>query len=133
MKVYKLTDAQRLAYNNTQWGKGVTHTANGEGKLCGPGWLHHYSDLFLAVLLNPVHTNISGSLRLWEAEAWLSGEDRSSDKARTARATVVAEWATLVSHTAEVAWVTVAAVTAATTKHINLPKIAHEVVCGEPE
>ena len=67
MKLYKLTDAQDQTKNATQWGTGITHTTNGEGDLCGPGWLHAYEDPLLAVLHNLIHGNFKAP-HLWEAE-----------------------------------------------------------------
>ena len=67
MKLYKLTDKKDQTRNATQWGTGITHTTNGEGDLCGPGWLHAYEDPLLAVLHNPIHGNFKAP-HLWEAE-----------------------------------------------------------------
>ena len=67
MKLYKLTDEQDQTKNATQWGEGVMHIANGEGDLCGPGWLHAYEDPLLAVLHNPIYGNFKAP-HLWEAE-----------------------------------------------------------------
>ena len=72
--VYKLTDENAQTFNATQWGENVTHTASGEGDLCGPGWLHAYSDPLLAVLLNPIHANFEHP-RLWECEATVGKDD----------------------------------------------------------
>jgi hypothetical protein len=74
MKLYKLTNKTHQTYNNTQWGEGVTHETNGEGELCGAGWLHAYLDPYLAVLLNPIHGAIRNPV-LWEAEG--EGEFKS--------------------------------------------------------
>ena len=74
MKFYKLTDANGQTKNNTQWGEGVTHAGTGEGPLCGPGWIHFYTDPLLAVLLNPIHGNFQ-SLRLWETEGEVGARD----------------------------------------------------------
>ena len=68
---YKLTDANDRTYNNTQWGKHVTHTASGAGALCGAGWIHVYTHPLLALLLNPIHGNFRDP-HLWECEC--SGE-----------------------------------------------------------
>ena len=68
MLVYKLTDENNRTYNNTQWGEGVTHTASGRGEMCGPGWIHFYTDPLLAVLLNPIHADFYNP-NCWEAEA----------------------------------------------------------------
>ena len=65
-KYYKLTDRNNKTMNHTQWGPGVTHRTNGEGELCGPGWLHCYEHPLLAVLLNPIHSNFQ-TPKLWEA------------------------------------------------------------------
>jgi hypothetical protein len=73
-KLYKLTDVDGYTRNNTRWGKNVTHTTDGSGELCGPGWLHAYTDPLLAVLLNPIHCNYS-SFRLWEAEGEIGKND----------------------------------------------------------
>lgn len=62
MKAYKLTDENHQTRNETQWGENITHYTNGEGELCGPGWLHYYNDPLLAVLLNPVHAGLSVTL-----------------------------------------------------------------------
>ena len=67
MKLYKLTDEKDQTKNATQWGTGITHTTNGEGDLCGPGWLHAYEDPLLAVLHNPIHGAFIDP-HLWEAE-----------------------------------------------------------------
>ena len=68
MKAYKLTNQDMQTYNNTQWVLGEAKTTNGEGYLCGPGWLHFYSHPLLAVFLNPIHANFSNP-RLFEIEA----------------------------------------------------------------
>lgn len=75
MKVYKLTDKNNQTRNKTQWGENVTHETDGSGDLCGPGWLHAYSDPLLAVLLNPIHADFYKP-RLWEAQ----GEGISKDE-----------------------------------------------------
>jgi hypothetical protein len=67
MKLYKLTDENAQTYGGCQWGEGVTHTASGEGELCGPGWIHAYEHPLLAVLHNPIHGNFENP-RLWECE-----------------------------------------------------------------
>jgi hypothetical protein len=73
MKLYKLTNQNCETWNHTKWGEGVTHTADGAGDLCGPGWLHAYEDPLIAVLLNPIHADIEYPI-LWGAEG--SGEVR---------------------------------------------------------
>ena len=74
MKLYKLTDEHDQTYNQTQWGENVTHTVNGEGELCGLGWIHAYTDPLLAVLLNPIHANFVNP-HLWEAEGEIGKTD----------------------------------------------------------
>ena len=65
-RVYKLTTQQNTTHNDTPWGTNVSHKTDGEGDLCGPGWLHAYTDPLLAVLLNPQHANIINP-KLWLA------------------------------------------------------------------
>jgi len=66
---YKLTDSNSRSYNNTQWGPGITHEVTGGRNLCGPGWLHYYSDPLLAVILNPIFGNFRPkTMQLWECE-----------------------------------------------------------------
>ena len=74
MKLYKLTDEHDQTYNQTQWGENVTHTVNGEGELCGLGWIHAYTDPLLAVLFNSIHTNFVNP-HLWEAEGEIGKTD----------------------------------------------------------
>jgi len=72
--LYKLTDENGQTYNKTQWAEGTTHTTNGEGDLCGPGWIHAYTDPLLAVLLNPLHANFRSPI-MWEAEGEIGKTD----------------------------------------------------------
>lgn len=74
MKLYKLTDENGRTYNSTQWGPGVTHSGTGEGYLCGPGWIHAYTDPLLAVLLNPIHGEFERP-RLWECKGKVAKTD----------------------------------------------------------
>jgi len=67
MKLYKLTNEKDQTYGKTQWGENIEHTTDGSGNLCGPGWLHAYTDPLLAILLSPIHTNFNDP-HLWEAE-----------------------------------------------------------------
>lgn len=68
MKLYKLTNARGQTMYNTQWGKNVTHTADGKScALCNDHWLHAYTDPVLAVLMNHVHADIDDPL-LWKCE-----------------------------------------------------------------
>ena len=56
--LYKLTDQKMQTHGGFQWKLGETNTASGAGGLCGPGWLHAYTDANVAVLLNPIQANI---------------------------------------------------------------------------
>ena len=66
-KAYKLTDANMQTRNNTQWVLQEFKETSGKGNLCGPGWLHYYSDPLLAAFLNPIHANFAAP-RLFEIE-----------------------------------------------------------------
>jgi len=67
--VYKLTEKNGRTKGDTQWGKNVSHTAKGKGKvLCSNGFIHYYTHPLLAVLLNPIHADFTYP-KLWEAEA----------------------------------------------------------------
>lgn len=68
-KLYKLTNANGQTRNNTQWGKGMTHSGTGEGELCSEGWIHAYTHPLLAVLFNPIHAKFE-TPRLWEARGF---------------------------------------------------------------
>jgi hypothetical protein len=74
--LYKLTSQSLTTHNDFPWTLGVpaTATATGEGDLCGPSWLHAYTDPLLAVLLNPIHANIKDP-RLFRAEGTVGAED----------------------------------------------------------
>jgi len=75
MKLYKLTDNKDRTYNKTQWGEGVTHTATGDGiDLCSNGYIHAYTDPYLALFLNPIHANFR-NCHLWEAEGDVIKDD----------------------------------------------------------
>ena len=65
--VYKLTDENMRTYGGCQWEIGVAKTSSGEGELCGPGWLHAYTDPLLAVFLNPLYAKFKKP-RLFECE-----------------------------------------------------------------
>lgn len=69
MKKYKLTDQNLQTRNGFQWQIGVEVQTDGvEKTLCNDSWLHCYSHPLLAVLLNPIHANISNP-RLFEVKA----------------------------------------------------------------
>ena len=75
MELIKLTDAKGRTYGNTQWGENVTHEVQWSGQFCGPGCIHAYQDLYVALLLNPIHAAFDKP-RAWKAE----GEVLTSDK-----------------------------------------------------
>ena len=68
MLVYKLTNQKLTTHDGCAWVIGEWHSTDGHGNLCGPGWLHAYTDPLLAVLLNPMHAAFVAP-RLFEAEA----------------------------------------------------------------
>ena len=74
MKLYKLTDENHETHNNTKWGEGVEHTADGKGPLCSKHWVHAYEDARIASLLNPIHCNFKNPV-LWEAEGEVGEKD----------------------------------------------------------
>ena len=68
--VYKLTDNNNKSKNNTQWGVGVTISAEGDEnqELCTDGWIHVYKSAELAFLLQPAHVNYTDTpYRVWVA------------------------------------------------------------------
>lgn len=68
MKLIKLTDDKNQTFNNTQWAPGVTHTVDGDSKeLCNGHWIHAYRDIYLALLMNPLHGNFN-PVHVWEAK-----------------------------------------------------------------
>ena len=76
--LYKLTtqDYKTRAgeSNETQWGKGVTHTAGGSGALCSDAWIHAYTHPLLAVIFNPIHASIDNPV-LWKCEGVVGKTD----------------------------------------------------------
>ena len=74
MKLIKLTSANGQTYGGCQWGENVEHTAPGTGELCGPGYIHAYTDSLLAVLFNVIHANFESPLG-WEADGDVERED----------------------------------------------------------
>ncbi len=68
MKKYKLTDQNMQTYKGFQWelNKEVCTDGN-SNKLCNSHWLHYYHHLLLAILLNPIHSNIINP-RLFECK-----------------------------------------------------------------
>lgn len=81
MKLYKLTTADgrtRLGeQNECQWGENITHRGTGKGGLCGPGFIHAYTDPLLAVMFNPIHADYSNP-QLWECEGDVALSDRGT-------------------------------------------------------
>ncbi len=76
MKRYKLTTRELTTHNGFQWEIGKEVKTDGSGDLCSKVWLHCYTSPLLAVLLNPIHANISNP-RIWSVFA---GGDRKEDK-----------------------------------------------------
>jgi hypothetical protein len=72
--IYKLTDQDMRTHNGFQWTLNKEETASGEGNLCGPGFLHAYTDPLLAILLNPIHADIK-SPRLFKGTGTVSKTD----------------------------------------------------------
>jgi hypothetical protein len=64
---YKLTDSIMKTYGGYLWTLGEFNETSGKGGLCGPGWLHYYSDAKLAAFLNPMHAKFAQP-RLFEIE-----------------------------------------------------------------
>jgi hypothetical protein len=69
--LYKLTDqdgyTRQGETNETLWAENTTHEATGFGGLCTSGVIHAYTHPLIAVLMNPIHANLSNPL-LWECE-----------------------------------------------------------------
>ena len=65
-RVYKLTNQDNKTLNDMLWGDNVSHETSGDGELCGPVWLHAYTDKLLAVFLNPIHGRFKNP-KLWIA------------------------------------------------------------------
>jgi len=74
MKLIKLTDKNGQTYGNTQWAEGVTHTVEWSGQFCGPGCIHVYKDIYVALMLNPIHANFS-TPRAWNATGKMLADD----------------------------------------------------------
>ena len=69
MKKYKLTDQNMRTHRGFQWRLNEEQIVNGNSNnLCNSHWLHYYHSPLLAVLLNPIHANISNP-RLFEVKA----------------------------------------------------------------
>ena len=74
MKLVKLTDSEGNTYRNTYWDVGVTHKVKWGGQLCEPGCIHAYTDLTLALFLNPIHASFDNP-RAWLAEGEIKLND----------------------------------------------------------
>ena len=90
MKVYKLTTQDMTTHGDCRWVRGKTKETSGEGGLCGPGWLHWYSDPLLAVIHNPVHADIQNP-RLFAARASGKVKRDSAMKSGSTRLTLTRE------------------------------------------
>jgi len=62
--------------NETQWGTGVTHSAQGapDQPLCTNGWIHAYEHPLIAVIMNPIHAAIE-TPKLWESRGEIGERD----------------------------------------------------------
>ncbi|MGD2065623.1 MAG: hypothetical protein PVI43_00455 [Candidatus Bathyarchaeota archaeon] len=90
MKLYKLTNKSLQTYNGFQWEIGKTETTSGSDDLCSGGWLHAYSSPLIAVLHNPVHTNIE-TPRLFECEGGGEFKDDMGMKCGVTELTLIME------------------------------------------
>ncbi len=77
--LYKLTTSDNKTRkgedNECQWGPNITHSGTGKGELCGPGYIHAYTDPLLAVFLNPAHAAITNP-NLWECSGTIAKTDK---------------------------------------------------------
>ena len=83
MKLYKLTDldgyTRKGTMGETKWHSGKTVSISTElrsNRLCTPGVVHAYTNLNLALLINPVHANIHNPI-IWESVGDVVAEDWS--------------------------------------------------------
>jgi hypothetical protein len=70
MKAYKLTNQNMQTYDGFQWKLGKWYEitdCDEDCDLCTPYWFHFYYSHLLAILLNPIHADISNP-RLFVAE-----------------------------------------------------------------
>jgi hypothetical protein len=79
MTLYKITDKNDCTwYGSTQWGEGVTNTADGKGSLCTKHWIHAYRDLYFGILMNPVHGNYEPeTMHIWKSEGKIGIDDNT--------------------------------------------------------
>jgi hypothetical protein len=69
MKLYKLTEQDYTTYHGSmEWGKGITNKVKPceNPSMCSSDVIHAYTDLNLALLLNPIHAYINNP-RIFEA------------------------------------------------------------------
>jgi hypothetical protein len=65
MKLYKLTEQDYTTYNGVmKWGEGITNKVRPceNPSMCSSDVIHAYTDLNLALLLNPIHANITNPI-----------------------------------------------------------------------
>ena len=87
---YKLTDQKMQTYHGFQWELDKEVETNGEGNLCGAGWLHFYDHPLLALLHNPIHAGIKNP-RLFEVEVSGKSKDDHGLKCGYTKAKLVRE------------------------------------------
>lgn len=69
MRAIKLTDANGMTRNRTQWGEGVTNEAVGySNELCSSGFIHGYKNEYIASFISPAHVAWWDEAKFWEAE-----------------------------------------------------------------
>jgi hypothetical protein len=69
MKLYKLTERDYTTYHGSmEWGEGITNKVKPceNPSMCSSDVIHAYTDLNLALLLNPIHADINNP-RIFEA------------------------------------------------------------------
>jgi hypothetical protein len=76
--LYKLTTAKNRTYNGTTWGENVTHTKKAKRNplLCSEDVLHAYTNINLALLINPLQADIKNPV-IWEAQGDIAVKDWS--------------------------------------------------------
>jgi len=74
--LYKITTTDNTTRNNTKWGVNTTHSIppTKNPKLCSDQVLHAYSNLNLAIFLNPIHGNYQ-PFNIWKAKGTIVVED----------------------------------------------------------
>ena len=77
MILYKLTDQGGYTREETHWDIGILHgkvDKQANPRLCSSDVVHAYRDPDVALLLNPIHANISNPL-IWEVKGVICVED----------------------------------------------------------